>query len=64
MPRTEDPMTRTLNVVAGPIGEGTARNGATTRATAQLLLDMIEELGLQPGDRLPVERDLAVRLEV
>ena len=33
-------------------------------ATAQLLLEMIEELGLQPGDRLPVERDLAVRLDV
>ena len=59
-----DTVSRTLGAVAGPIGEETARRGATTKATAQLLLEMIEELGLQPGDRLPVERDLAVRLDV
>jgi GntR family transcriptional regulator, transcriptional repressor for pyruvate dehydrogenase complex len=59
-----DTVASTLGAVAGPIGEETTRRGATTKATAQLLLEMIEELGLQPGDRLPVERDLAVRLDV
>ena len=47
-----------------PIGIDTGRGGAATSATTQLLLGMIEELGLLPGDRLPVERDLAVRLGV
>ena len=41
-----------------------APRGSTGTATADLLLEMIEGLGLQPGDRLPVERDLAVQLNV
>ena len=64
MATTSEPLSRTLHVVSGPIGSETAARGATAKATAQLLLEMIEELGLQPGDRLPVERDLAVRLNV
>lgn len=40
------------------------RAGAAGKSTADLLLEMIEQLGLQPGDRLPVERDLAVQLNV
>lgn len=41
-----------------------SRRNTAPKTTADLLLEMIEELGLQPGDRLPVERDLAVQLEV
>lgn len=37
--------------------------GAATDVTAKLL-DIIERSGLQPGDRLPVERDLASQLGV
>jgi len=41
-----------------------APRGATGTATADLLLEMIERLRLRPGDRLPVERDLAAQLNV
>ena len=63
MSGTSDRLTQSLNA-SGPLGDEAAGRGAATKATAQLLLEMIEELGLQPGDRLPVERDLAVRLNV
>lgn len=54
------PSARSTPSTAAP----TAPRGATGTATADLLLEMIERLGLRPGDRLPVERDLAVQLNV
>ena len=51
-------------MIAGPIGVETRGRGAARAATADVLLQMIEGLGLQPGDRLPVERDLAAQLNV
>lgn len=53
-----------LGSVAGLIGTKTVQRSANTKATADILLTMIETLGLQAGDRLPVERELAAQLNV
>ena len=53
-----------LGSVSGRIGTATVQRSANTKATADILLTMIETLGLQAGDRLPVERELAAQLRV
>ncbi len=62
--KPEDDAGHVLGSVAGPIGAATGQRSANTKATADILLTMIETLGLQAGDRLPVERELATQLNV
>jgi len=53
-----------LGSIAKPIAAETRQSRSATKATSDLLLEMIEQLGLEPGDRLPVERDLALQLGI
>jgi len=53
-----------LGSVTGPIGAETVRRTIAAKATADVLLEMIQRLGLTAGDRLPVERELAAQLNV